>query len=269
MSKSPSTEVHRRERAVNRRVQGDLGEFSAMEWLASKGAQIWIPFGHSPSVDLMAELDGQLLRIQVKTSTLKVRTKKDGVHWTVAIATSGGNRSWGGSTKLFDSAAVDFLFVVVGDGRRWFLPAGSIEGARTLSLGGAKYSELEVETGTPLEPLVYGDGNQIRIGAIGLGECQSGQMDSTVNRAATPTEVRILSPPSTSRHVLLRPKRQVTIPKLPCEEAGVAAGDRMRVRADGPGRVVFERIEERPEPTRQEPMPTKPELPRGALSSAR
>jgi len=42
--------------------------------------------------------------------------------------------------------------------------------------------------------------------------------------------------------VLLRPKRQVTIPKLPCEEAGVVPGDRLRVRADGSGRVVFERI---------------------------
>jgi bifunctional DNA-binding transcriptional regulator/antitoxin component of YhaV-PrlF toxin-antitoxin module len=42
---------------------------------------------------------------------------------------------------------------------------------------------------------------------------------------------------------LLRPKRQVTIPKLPCEEAGIAPGDRMRVRADGPGRVVLERID--------------------------
>jgi hypothetical protein len=46
---------HRRERAVNRRVQGDLGELSAMEWLASKGALVWIPVGHSPDVDLLAE----------------------------------------------------------------------------------------------------------------------------------------------------------------------------------------------------------------------
>jgi bifunctional DNA-binding transcriptional regulator/antitoxin component of YhaV-PrlF toxin-antitoxin module len=40
----------------------------------------------------------------------------------------------------------------------------------------------------------------------------------------------------------LRPKRQVTIPKLPSQEAGLAAGDRLRVRADGPGRVLLERI---------------------------
>jgi bifunctional DNA-binding transcriptional regulator/antitoxin component of YhaV-PrlF toxin-antitoxin module len=42
--------------------------------------------------------------------------------------------------------------------------------------------------------------------------------------------------------VLLRPKRQMTIPKDPCEDAGLAAGDRLRVRADGPGRILLERI---------------------------
>jgi len=42
----------------------------------------------------------------------------------------------------------------------------------------------------------------------------------------------------------LRPKRQATFPKAPCEEAGIAAGDRLRVRAEGPGRLVFERIED-------------------------
>ncbi|HVQ57953.1 MAG TPA: hypothetical protein VMS60_03505 [Solirubrobacterales bacterium] len=42
----------------------------------------------------------------------------------------------------------------------------------------------------------------------------------------------------------LRPKRQATFPKRPCEEAGLRAGDRLRVNAEGPGRLVFERIEE-------------------------
>jgi hypothetical protein len=189
-----------------------------MEWLASKGALVWIPLGHSPDVDLMAELGGRLLRIQVKTSTLRTATRQGSVRWTVA-----------------------------GDGRRWFLPAHSVEGVRTLRLGGAKYSEFEVESGTPIEALVYGGNDSIRIVGIDPGECQSGQMDSTVNRAATPTEVRILSPPSTSRHALLRPKRQITIPRLPCDEAGLTPGNRMKARADGPGRVVLERIDERAE----------------------
>jgi bifunctional DNA-binding transcriptional regulator/antitoxin component of YhaV-PrlF toxin-antitoxin module len=42
--------------------------------------------------------------------------------------------------------------------------------------------------------------------------------------------------------VLLRPKRQMTIPKAPCDAAGFAAGDRLRVQADGPGRVLLQRI---------------------------
>jgi hypothetical protein len=35
----------------------------------------------------------------------------------------------------------------------------------------------------------------------------------------------------------------VTFPKAPCDEAGITAGDRLRVQADGPGRIVFEKIE--------------------------
>jgi bifunctional DNA-binding transcriptional regulator/antitoxin component of YhaV-PrlF toxin-antitoxin module len=40
----------------------------------------------------------------------------------------------------------------------------------------------------------------------------------------------------------LRPKRQATFPKASCEEAGIAPGDRLRVCADGPGRLVFKKI---------------------------
>jgi PD-(D/E)XK endonuclease len=241
---------HRRERAVNRRVQGDIGELSAMEWLASHGATVWMPSNHSPHVDLMAEWDDKLIRVQCKTSTFRGVTKSGEDRWQIAIATSGGNRSWTGLTKKFDPTKVDYLFVLAGDGRRWFIPAAFVEAARSLALGGTKYSEFEVERGTSFEELIYGGAATNTIaGATPLpGECQSGQMDSTVNRAAMPTQVRILPPPSTStsRQILLRPKRQATFPKTPCEEAGIAPGDRLRVRADGPGRIVFEKIDGEP-----------------------
>jgi PD-(D/E)XK endonuclease len=245
LAKSP----HRRERAVNRRVQGDIGELSAMEWLASRGATVWVPSNHSPHIDLMAEWDDRLIRVQVKTSTFRGTIKSGGERWQISIATSGGNRSWTGLTKKFDPAKVDYLFVLVGDGRRWFIPAHLVEAVRALALGGTKYSEFEIERGTPFEELIYGSAAANTIaGATPLpGECQSGQMDSTVNRAAMPTQVRILPPPSSpppaNRQILLRPKRQATFPKAPCEEAGIAAGDRLRVSTDGPGRLVFEKIE--------------------------
>jgi hypothetical protein len=85
METTPLTSPHRRERAVNRRVQGDIGEPSAMEWLS--------------------------------------------------ICTNGGNQSWTGLTKKFDAAKVDYLFVLVGDGRRWFIPACYVEAAREVTLG--------------------------------------------------------------------------------------------------------------------------------------
>lgn len=242
-----TTGPHRRERAVNRRVQGDLGELSAMEWLASKEAVVWVPFTHSPHVDLMAELHSELIRVQVKTSTFRTK-RKSGERWHVSIATNGGNRSWTGLTKKFAPQEVDYLFVLVGDGRRWFIPSHLVEATRSLALGGRKYSEFEIERGSSLEALVYGDENN-RIGLPPPGECQSGQMDSTVNRAAMPTQVRILPPPSPApsiRQVLLRPKRQATFPKAPCEEAGIGAGDRLRVRADGPGRLLVERVDDPP-----------------------
>ena len=230
---------------MNRRVQGDIGELSAMEWLASKNAVVWVPFTHSPHVDLMAEWERGPIRVQVKTSTYKWHPEAGGDRWKVSICTNGGNQSWSGLTKRFDPAKVDYLFVLVGDGRRWFIPTRYVEAAREVTLGGTKYSEFEIEKGTPFEGLVYGDAVANRIGPASSlpGECQSGQMDVTVNHAAMPTQVRILPPPSTgSRQVLLRPKRQMTIPKSPCEEAGLDAGDRLRVQADGPGRILLERI---------------------------
>ena len=81
---------HRRKRAVNRRVQGDIGEMSAVEWLGSKGATVWVPFNHSPHVDLMAEWDDALVKVQAKTSTFRGLTKSDEERWQIAIATSGG-----------------------------------------------------------------------------------------------------------------------------------------------------------------------------------
>jgi PD-(D/E)XK endonuclease len=237
-----TTSPHRRERAVNRRVQGDIGEFSAMEWLTSKGALAWIPLGHSPDVDLIAEFEDRLLRVQVKTSTLKSLVSGGGDRWKVSISTKGGNRSWSGVAKRFDPQQIDYLFALVGDGRRWFIPADCVEANTQIALGGAKYSEFEIEAGAPFEALIYPDRNPNRIGDPILGECQSGQMERAVNAPATPTQVRILPPPS-SRQVLLRPKRQLTIPREPAAEAGIAPGDRLRARADGPGRVVLERIE--------------------------
>src|SRR3712207_6613181 len=99
------------------RLQGDLGELAAMWWLASYGATVALPFGHSPDVDLIADWGDRVSRIQVKTSTCRTPYGR----FSVSLATRGGNQSWNGTVKYLDPARVDHLFVLVGDGRQWFI----------------------------------------------------------------------------------------------------------------------------------------------------
>jgi hypothetical protein len=42
------------------------------------------------------------------------------------------------------------VFVQVGDGRRWYIPAEAVEAETAMHLGGPKYAEFEVEPGDPL-----------------------------------------------------------------------------------------------------------------------
>ena len=116
-----------------------------MNWLTEQGAWVAVPLFHSPDWDLIAKIDGELLRVQVKTATGFRQGR-----WAVHICTRGGNQSWSGVTKYFSAERCDRLFVLVGDGRRWFIPASDVEGGRGLNLGGPKYAAYEVEPGRPL-----------------------------------------------------------------------------------------------------------------------
>jgi hypothetical protein len=133
-------------RRLTTKQQGDLGEQSAAQWLWSQGAVVAFPAFHSaPDYDLIADLDGELLRVQVKTCAC---TTAKG-HYVVAICTRGGNQSWNGIVKRFSPTRCDRLFVLVGDGRRWFIPAHAVAGTTAVTLGGPKYAAYEVEPGRP------------------------------------------------------------------------------------------------------------------------
>lgn len=255
-----------RDRRINRRQQGDLGEASAIEWLTRQGATVFIPFGHSPNVDLVAEVEGRLLRIQVKTSTYLHRTPNARERYQVMIATNGGNQSWTGQTKCFDTESCDALFVLTGDGRRWLIPAGEIEGKRGLSLGGVKYSEFEVERDRPILELVYGagravncdfdsgerrsrrDGPACKVGALALSGFDSHLPHS--DRAEPPSvgaapsaEVPVVER-GTAPHGQTRVSgnRQIVIPKRAFEAAGFERGDRLKAFPAGTGEVRFVRV---------------------------
>jgi hypothetical protein len=130
---------------VHPRKQGDFGELSAAYWLTAQNAAVCRPLGHCPDYDLIADFGDRLLRVEVKTSSRFARGR-----WDVAVCTRGGNQSWSGITKKFDTARCEYVCVLVADGRRWFIPARAIEGTTAIRLGGPKYSEFEVDRGEPI-----------------------------------------------------------------------------------------------------------------------
>ncbi len=89
------------------------------------------------------------MRVQVKTSNCVQKGR-----YLVTLATRGGNQSWSGLVKRFSSERCDYLFVLVGDGRRWFIASEVVEGGSGLMLGGPKYTAYEVEPDRPLAVLL-------------------------------------------------------------------------------------------------------------------
>ena len=240
-------------RGFHPRRQGDIGEATAVEWLTRMGACVFFPLFHSPDYDLIADLDGRLLRVQVKTSTCKGKSTK---HFAVQLATSGGNQSWTGVVKKFHAARFDFLFVLVEDGRRWFIPSTEIEGRHSICVGGEKYSEFQVGRSNPI-PLVDGAGSRLDSPRGGAGVGEPGR---PVKSVAQPEWVRFPPPPppppargasffeerrtSIVGRTRMAANRQVTVPVAVAAACSIEPGDRFRVESDGPGQFVMTRIEE-------------------------
>jgi hypothetical protein len=160
---------------------------------------------------------------------------------------------------------------LVGDGRRWLIPASEIESQRQIALGGSKFAEFEIERGTAIDRLIYPDAEpplESRPQAGGAPE--SGEPGRPVKSVALLEWVRIPPPPSARRspdgpassdggtgaeadidaplrfqRTQISSKHQITIPSVPFRKSGLQPGDRLHGRADGPGRVIFELVQGR------------------------
>jgi hypothetical protein len=117
-----------------------------MTWLSQAGALVAKPIFEASDYDLLADFGDHIDRVQVKTSTHRRENR-----FVVALCTRGGNRSWNGIVKRLDATRCDRVFVHVGDGRRWYIPATALGGGSAITLGGPKYAEYEVEPGEPLQ----------------------------------------------------------------------------------------------------------------------
>lgn len=224
---------------------------SAMEWLTWKGATVFTPVFHSPDIDLVAKIDDQLLGVEVKTS----RQERKMGRWTVFISTRGGNQSWSGTTKYFEPGRCDYLFVHVGDGRRWFIPTPKLECRSGLTLGGPKYSQFEIEPGRPLavpqleSAATLGERRSWRAGpACKVGALVLSEFDSHLPHSARPSAAAARLQWSKyerrlgqSGRAVINQKRRVTLPQSALSEAGLKDGDYVEARAAGSGRIVLEK----------------------------
>ena len=147
-----------------------------------------VRFGHSPDYDVIAAFAEHLVRVEAKTSTVLARNNTGG--YDVQLATAGGNQSWNRVVKRFERERCDFVFVLVSDGRRWFIPSQAISAETSIVVGGAKYSEFEVGDQDAPETA-----KRLLEWFASPGECPSGQRECAVNASAQPTQVRILPPP--------------------------------------------------------------------------
>ncbi len=250
-----------RERLINRRQQGDLGEASAIEWLTRAGGLVSVPFGHSPNYDVLADFAGQILRVQVKTSVCQGSTPGGHARWSVGIATRGGNQSWSVMSSHLDPEQFDWLFVLVGDGRRWFIPAAAIDAGCALQLGAKKYARYEIDAGDAINNLVYGpptDGPKMLASTLGGvskrstdGACKASGSAFAGSNPAAPTlaSSQPIRPTRYERKLgqagqaVINQKRRVTIPQRAFFEAGLANGARLCVRAVAPGKLLLQQIE--------------------------
>ena len=259
----PSPHTRESKRLMNRRRQGDLGEASAIEWLTRVGATVWTPLGHSPDADLIAELEGHLLRIQVKTSTYARRAPNGCLRYQVQLATNGGNRSWTGVARKLDPSRFDILFVLTADGNRWLIPAPAIESSTRITVGGPKYSEYAIVPAQPIGDLVHRSATPSLESESRRGSADAGESGQTVNLvprllsgfeshlphsgSPAPPEPRF-QPSKYERKLgkfgraVINQKRRVTLPQGALLSAGLRDGDCVQARADGPGRIVLEKV---------------------------
>lgn len=125
----------------NSKQQGDVGLARAIAWFSQNGYTVSVPLTDSQDYDLVVERNGDLLRVQVKTTKFK-----DGKYYQVALQTRGGNQSWSGTIKTFIDTEVELLYIVCDNGTEYMIPAREITSRNSLNLG-EKYADWKTLKG--------------------------------------------------------------------------------------------------------------------------
>ena len=122
-------------------MQGNLGLGKAIAYFTSHRIPVAIPLNDTQKYDLIADFDGKLQRISVKTSKY---TETNGASYQVQLKNSGGA---GGKSVIrnFDNASCDYVFVYTIDEKTYLIPSKEITSKSSITVG-IKYQEYIVTT---------------------------------------------------------------------------------------------------------------------------
>jgi len=126
-------------------LQGNIGLGKAIEYFTSHQIPISIPLNDTQPYDLVVELNNELKRISVKTSNNKTQYNTYVVNLRNCGGSSGKNKN-----RPFNNNTCDYVFVLTGDNKTYFIPSNKIDNVNSINIG-KKYTEYEVVSKPLLE----------------------------------------------------------------------------------------------------------------------
>lgn len=121
--------------------QGNLGLSKAIHFFVSNGYTVSIPINDTQKYDLVVEINGELKRVQVKTSRC---TNKNKTSHCVLLKNCGGS-SGKSIIRHFNNKSCDYLFVYCSNECCYLIPSEKIQCRSQINVG-IKYKEYEVHS---------------------------------------------------------------------------------------------------------------------------
>lgn len=120
-------------------IQGNIGFGKAIEYFTSNNIHISIPLNDTQKYDLIADFNGDLKRISVKTSR---NTTNNGKSYVVMLRNCGGSS---GNLRIrnFDNSTCDYIFIYTASNKMYLIPSKEITAINSICVG-EKYKEYEV-----------------------------------------------------------------------------------------------------------------------------
>ena len=118
--------------------QGNIGLGEAIAYFMREGHTVSIPVNDSQDYDLVADIDGLLSKIQVKTT----RYISKGGYYQVSLKSSGGTR--GDIYGRVCNSNIDYVFCLTEAGDKYLLPFIEIENNRSSITLSDAYEEFKV-----------------------------------------------------------------------------------------------------------------------------